>query len=140
MDNYSDDVDDYAYTEVAIDYNAGFVGAMAGIVEHSVSVKLRADPGIEPDQEFFVEARVMEETGQHSTIDTYIHCDTLLPPRYVTGLTFRYFVDLVSITQGLTVPMSRLPLTTLRTRRNLSLTPMGRGGHLITWKAVGRRP
>ncbi|HHU50368.1 MAG TPA: glycoside hydrolase [Firmicutes bacterium] len=104
-DNYSDDVDDYAYTEVAIDYNAGFVGAMAGIVEHfGVGQTPEPTPGIEPDQEFFVEARVMEETGQHSTIDTYIHCDTLLPPRYVTGLTFRYFVDLSEYyAQGLTV-------------------------------------
>lgn len=29
--NYVDDVDQYTYTEVAIDYNAGLVGAMAGL-------------------------------------------------------------------------------------------------------------
>jgi hypothetical protein len=37
---------------------------------------------------------MMGENAQSTTIDAYIHCDTLLPPRYVSGLTFRYFVDL----------------------------------------------
>ncbi|MEJ6951302.1 glycoside hydrolase family 9 protein [Natronospora cellulosivora (SeqCode)] len=31
-DNYIDDVNQYQYTEVAIDYNAGFVGAVAGLI------------------------------------------------------------------------------------------------------------
>jgi endoglucanase len=33
-DNYIDDVNQYQYTEVAIDYNAGFVGALAGAVKY----------------------------------------------------------------------------------------------------------
>ena len=95
-DNYSDAVDEYVYTEVAIDYNAGFVGAMAGIVQYfGAGQKAEECPGIEdPSKEFFVEAKMMGENAQSTTIDAYIHCDTLLPPRYVSGLTFRYFVDL----------------------------------------------
>jgi endoglucanase len=95
-DAYSDAVDEYVYTEVAIDYNAGFVGAMAGIAKYfGDGQKPEACPGIEDQsKEYYVEAKVMEETTQSTTIDAYIHCDTMLPPRYVSGLTFRYFVDL----------------------------------------------
>lgn len=105
MDNYSDDIDEYAYTEVAIDYNAGFVGAMAGITKYfGADQNPEPTPGIEGDTpEFFVEAKVMEEDSQHVTIDAFINCDTLLPPRYVTGMTFRYFIDLSEYyAQGLT--------------------------------------
>ncbi|MBN2535373.1 MAG: glycoside hydrolase family 9 protein [Spirochaetales bacterium] len=34
-DNYTDDVNQYQCTEVAIDYNAGLVGALAGIMKYS---------------------------------------------------------------------------------------------------------
>jgi hypothetical protein len=34
-DNYIDDVNQYQYTEVAIDYNAGLVGALAGIIKYN---------------------------------------------------------------------------------------------------------
>ncbi len=95
-DEYSDDVDDYVYTEVAIDYNAGFVGAMAGIAKYFGEGQLPEEiPGIEPNTpEYYVEARVMEESNQFSTIQAYIHNDSLLPPHYETGLSFRYFFDL----------------------------------------------
>jgi len=33
-DTFKEDVNEYQYTEVAIDYNAGFVGALAGVVKH----------------------------------------------------------------------------------------------------------
>ena len=94
-DQYNDDVDEYAYTEVAIDYNAGFVGAMAGIAaNYGAGQSPEATPGIEPANEFYTQAKVMGENNQQMTIDAFINCDTLLPPRYVTGMTFRYFVDL----------------------------------------------
>lgn len=32
-DNYNDDIEDYTYSEGGIDYNAGFVGALAGLTE-----------------------------------------------------------------------------------------------------------
>lgn len=105
-DNYNDNIDDYAYTEVAIDYNAGFVGAMAGITHYFGTDQIpEATPGIEPDTpEFFTEARVLQENNQHTTVDLLFHCDTLFPPRYVTGLSFRYFMDLSEYyAQGLSV-------------------------------------
>lgn len=37
-DTYTDDVTQYQYTEVAIDYNAGLVGALAGMVQFSNAI------------------------------------------------------------------------------------------------------
>ncbi|MFZ5989547.1 MAG: glycoside hydrolase family 9 protein [Bacillota bacterium] len=39
-DKYIDDVNQFQYTEVAIDYNAGFVGAVAAIAKYSGSIPL----------------------------------------------------------------------------------------------------
>ena len=106
-DAYKDDVDEFCHSEVAIDYNAGFVGAMAGMAEFLGSgQKPEATPGIEPAElkEFYVDASILEEDEKHVTISSRIHCETLLPPRYETGLTFRYFVDLSEFYDaGLTV-------------------------------------
>ncbi|HEX3047961.1 MAG TPA: glycoside hydrolase family 9 protein, partial [Bacillota bacterium] len=95
-DNYTDDVDQYAYTEVAIDYNAGFVGAMAGMAQYFGSGQTpQANPGIEDlSTQYYTEAQLLEEDKQHSTISALIHCTPLLPPQFVKDLSFRYFVDL----------------------------------------------
>lgn len=95
-DNYVDDVDQYAYTEVAIDYNAGFVGAMAGMAKYyGVGQTPEATPGIEdPDTQYFTEGQLLEEDLQHSTVSALVHCNPLLPPHFVKDLSFRYFVDL----------------------------------------------
>lgn len=37
-DTYVDDINQYQYTEVAIDYNAGLVGALAGMVQYNNNV------------------------------------------------------------------------------------------------------
>lgn len=37
-DTFKESVDEYQYTEVGLDYNAGFVGALAGIIKHYGSV------------------------------------------------------------------------------------------------------
>ncbi len=95
-DNFADDIEQYVYSEVAVDYNAGFVGAMAGIAKYyGTGQTPEQTPGIETGvPEYFDEASILKETPQECTVDVMLHCDTLLPPRYVKGLSFRYFVDL----------------------------------------------
>lgn len=105
-DNYIDDVERYVFTEVAIDYNAAFVGAMAGITKYFGSNQTpEAIPGIEANTpEIYMEAFVKSEDGQQITVDAYLHNESSLPPRYEKGLTFRYFVDLSEYyTKGLIV-------------------------------------
>lgn len=96
QDQYADAIDEYCYTEVALDYNAGLVGAMAGLTKYfGAGQTPEPIPGIEDlSKQYYVEAKVMEETKQSTTISAFVHCDPMLPPRYLKGLTFRYFVDL----------------------------------------------
>lgn len=95
-DTYIDDVDEYEHSEVAIDYNAGFVGALAGVSNYyGADQKPLPTPGIEPTTSpLYVEANVMKEDTQGITIQAFIHNDASLPPHYEKGLSFRYFVDL----------------------------------------------
>jgi len=105
-DIYVDSIDDYAKSEVAIDYNAGFVGALAGLTTY-----LGADqqpgtiPGIEGAGPFiYAKASVLQETVHQSTIDLRIVNDSVLPPAYKKNLSFRYFVDLSELySQAMTV-------------------------------------
>nr|BBJ26603.1 GH9 cellulase [Xylophaga rikuzenica] len=43
-DDYSDDRDDYVHNEVAVDYNAGFQSALAGLIHFAITDSLPAAP------------------------------------------------------------------------------------------------
>jgi endoglucanase len=95
-DQYVDDIESYRSTEVGLDYNAGLVGALAGITGIYGKDQVA---GLTPDfaqtePPYYMEAAISEENASHITIDSYMHNVTTLPPSYDKGLTFRYFVDL----------------------------------------------
>jgi endoglucanase len=105
-DSYSDDIDEYVYTEVGLDYNAGLVGALAGMTElYGAGQEAEDTPGIEAEPaEYYVEAQVTYENVQQTIVKAYLHNITVSPPQYETGLTLRYFVDLSEFyAQGLSV-------------------------------------
>ncbi len=95
-DNYTDDVEQYVYTEVGIDYNAGLVGALAALTKtYGASQSPEATPGIEStNAPCYVTAYVMNEASDHSTIRAFFHNDSVLPPHYENQLSFRYFFNL----------------------------------------------
>ena len=105
-DSYSDDIEDYVYTEVGLDYNAGLVGALAGLTElYGAGQQPEDTPGLEAvPAEYFVEAQVTYENNQQTVVKAYLHNLTLSPPQYETDLTLRYFVELSEYyDNGLTV-------------------------------------
>jgi endoglucanase len=95
-DTYSDVIEDYVYTEVGLDYNAGLVGALAGMSElYGANQKAEDTPGIGAEPaEYYVEAQVTYENVQQTIVKAYLHNITVSPPQYEKGLTLRYFVDL----------------------------------------------
>jgi len=96
-DQYMDNIEEYAYSEVAIDYNAGFVGAMAGMTKYFGSNQTALDtPGIEDKNNpvHYADGKILEENTQHVTVDVFVHNETILPPKFDKNLSFRYFVDL----------------------------------------------
>ncbi len=102
-DYHRDETKDYIYNEVAVDYNAGFVGACAGLYHY-----YGKDAGHEPMEnfppseesmkgeinEFYVEARVVQENEARSQVEVTVYNDTSIPPRYVDDMKCRYFFNI----------------------------------------------
>lgn len=96
-DSHQDDTTNFVGNEVAVDYSAAFVGALAGLY-------LSYGQGQAPDQNFttqetpvtqyFIEAAVNQESDQGSQITLTLHADTTQPPHFVTNMKARYFFDI----------------------------------------------
>lgn len=102
-DAHRDITKDYIYNEVAVDYNAGFTGACAGLYEYYGRDK--GDKPIEnfppPEEnikgevnEYYIEARVVQENTARSQVEVTVYNDTSLPPRYVDDIKCRYFFNI----------------------------------------------
>jgi endoglucanase len=99
-DYHNDVTTDYVYNEVAIDYNAAFVGALAGhYLLHGVGQKPVANfpPAEVRATEFFAEARVERENTERCQVAIRIHNDSVQPPRYETTLACRYYFNITEL-------------------------------------------
>jgi endoglucanase len=88
-DQHADLTEDFIYNEVALDYNAGLVGALAGLYTYygNGQQPLADFPPQEPTVEpYFVEA--MEDKGHITLI---LHNDSIHPPHFERNMKVRYF-------------------------------------------------
>ncbi|MBR4102369.1 MAG: glycoside hydrolase family 9 protein [Oscillospiraceae bacterium] len=101
-DYHVDDTNDYIYNEVAVDYNAGFVGACAGLYTYyGKEAGHEIDPALPiPEEEmkgeireYYLEARVVQENSARSQVEVKVYNDTFLPPHYVDDIKCRYFFN-----------------------------------------------
>jgi endoglucanase len=95
-DNYHDDVNEYVYSETGLDYNAGFVGALAGLSRYYGKEQTPEEtPGIEvqPTQ-YYTEAKLYKKNEEGITVDLNLYNIATTPPQYETDLSYRYFLDL----------------------------------------------
>lgn len=95
-DYHEDDRTNYVYNEVAIDYNAGFVGALAGIYEQfgEGQETLKELPQDNDEHAFFVEGKMEQENSERTQLTIRITNDTACYPRLVDNLKARYFFDI----------------------------------------------
>lgn len=95
-DYHEDDRTNYVYNEVAIDYNAGFVGALAGIYDiYGEGQKpLDSIPQDNDEHAFFAEAKLEQENAERTQLTVRVTNDTACYPRLVDTLTARYFFDI----------------------------------------------
>ena len=90
-DKHTDAIDDFIYNEVAIDYNAGLVGALAGLYTYYGQGQqiLENFPPIEPEvDQYFVEAMAND---RHITL--ILHNDSIHPPHFEQNMKVRYFFN-----------------------------------------------
>lgn len=108
-DYHRDETKDYIYNEVAVDYNAGFTGACAGLYEfygrENGDEPLEDFPPSEESMkgeinEFYIEARVVQENTARSQVEVKIYNDTSLPPRYVDNIKCRYYFNISELLEA----------------------------------------
>lgn len=93
---YVDDVEDFQANEVACDYNAGFVGALAKMYKAHGGNPIKDFKSIEEktNDEFYVEARVNAKDKNFIEIKAYLYNKSGWPAKVGDKLSFRYFMDL----------------------------------------------
>jgi len=92
---YTDDRTNYQTNEVALDYNSGFTGALARMVQEKGGTPLAGFPTPEtPDNEFFVEASINQQGAGFTEIRALLNNRSAFPAGGSAFLSFRYYVDL----------------------------------------------
>lgn len=97
-DGYTDAISDYVCNEVATDYNAGFVGALAKMYSLYGGESLSNFPPLETvEDEFFIEASVNASGANHTEIRAFCNNRSGWPARVVRNLSFNYYMDLSEV-------------------------------------------
>ena len=101
-DSYTDDVNDYVSNEVACDYNAGFVGALAKMYKKYGGEPIKDFKSIEEktNDEFFVEANVNASGSNFMEIKALLYNKSGWPAKVGDKLSFKYFVDISEIVKA----------------------------------------
>ncbi|MGB8451426.1 MAG: glycoside hydrolase family 9 protein [Anaerocolumna sp.] len=95
-DSYTDDISNYVNNEVACDYNAGFVGALAKLYESYGGDPMEGFTATEEvtNDEFFVEAGINASGSNFIEIKALLNNRSGWPARMGDKLSFKYFIDL----------------------------------------------
>jgi|GEM_PF-356616 len=97
--DYVDLRSNYICNEVALDYNAGFQGAIARLyTEYGGKAVATMPPAETPTNEFFVQAAINTAGSGFTEIRALLNNQSAWPARMSSNLSFRYFVDLSEVT------------------------------------------
>ncbi len=105
-DGYSDKIGDYQYTEVAIDYNAGYTAALCAMVDKYGGT---SDPDFPPTEtpkwdEFYIDACVNQASASYTEIKVLATNHTAWPARTIQDISYNYYMDFTELFDaGLTV-------------------------------------
>ncbi|MGC8825345.1 MAG: glycoside hydrolase family 9 protein, partial [Bacteroidales bacterium] len=99
-DEHVDATNDFIYNEVAIDYNAGLVGALAGLCTYfgqdhqPVANFPPADP---PLIEYRIQAKIEQENSERSQISIKVTNESAFPPRKEIPIVARYYFSIAEM-------------------------------------------
>jgi len=95
-DAYQDKIDDYVSNEVACDYNAGFVGALANLTDElgGSTVANLAAMETPSNDEYYVEAAVNARGPNFIEIKALLNNRSGWPARADDKLSLRYYIDI----------------------------------------------
>lgn len=96
--SYHDVRSNYISNEVALDYNAGFTGAVARLFREYGGTPLANFPAPEAKgDEYFVEASINQSGTTFTEVRGLLNNRSAWPARISSNLAFRYFVDLSEV-------------------------------------------
>jgi endoglucanase len=96
-DEHADITTDFVYNEVAIDYNAALVGALAGLYEYYGAGQTMTNfvPPLEPDtDDYYAFGAVNQVNSASSQVTVTINNFGVRPPHFQTDMSARYFFDI----------------------------------------------
>ncbi|UII33031.1 glycoside hydrolase family 9 protein [Fulvivirga ulvae] len=94
-DTYEDDRSNYINNEVACDYNSGFSGALAALIETYEGSPLQNFPVPEtPTGEYLIEAKLNAQGSTHTEWAVWALNHTAWPTRIPSEIKFRLFVNI----------------------------------------------
>lgn len=121
-DSYADERSNYVNNEVATDYNAGFSGALAKMVEDFGGTSLANFPIPEtPADEFIIEAKLNGSGGTYTEWSVWIYNHSAWPARISNAHSFRLFVD---ISEGIVAGYNASDYVISANGANVSYTPL----------------
>lgn len=96
---YSDKIGDYQYTEVAIDYNAGYTAALCAMIEKYGG---KIDPSFPETEtpkwtEFYIEACINQASGSYTELKVNATNHSAWPARTVKNLSYNYYMDFTEL-------------------------------------------
>lgn len=99
---YSDKIGDYQYTEVAIDYNAGYTAALCAMVEKYGGTSDSSFPPTETPKwdEFFVNASINQSSNSYTEIKAYAMNHSAWPARQIKDLSYNYYFDITELVEA----------------------------------------
>ena len=99
--SYTDDRSNYVCNEVALDYNAGFQGAVTRLAQESGGTPLTIFPPASESgtlgDEYFVQAAVNQQGSGFMEIRAVLNNRSAFPAQGSTRFAFRYYLDLTTL-------------------------------------------
>ena len=99
---FTDEVGQYQYTEVAIDYNAGYTALLCAMIDDEGGTPLADFPPTETPKwnEFEVSAVIQQNQASYTQIQLWAMNHTAWPARVVKNLSYNYYFDISELKEA----------------------------------------
>ena len=96
---YTDEINQYQYSEVAIDYNAAYTASLCAMLSKYGGT---ADPSFPPVEtpkwdEFYIEACINQSSQNFTELKVQATNHSAWPARLIKNLSYRYYMDLTEL-------------------------------------------
>jgi endoglucanase len=99
-DEPDDVTTDFVQNEVAVDYNAGFVGALAGLYQYygqGQTMTAFTPPAEAPETPYYATATLNQDTDQGTQLTVTVNNVASQPPHFESDLSARVYFDISAI-------------------------------------------